>query len=82
MNAEQLEAQVQNITSQLIHNISECDANAIKRILIDKLVEEDEKARYIKLRAKDAWFINHREDYEVVRKLYDIFTRGVVYVKA
>ena len=81
MNAQQSEVQAhefdaQNITAQLIHEISECDANAIKRLIIDKLVEEDEKARYIKLRPKDKWFINNPKHYEVVRQLYDIFTRG------
>ena len=61
---------------QLIQEISEYDANALKKLLIDKLVEEENKASYIKLRENDYWFKHHPEDYEVVRKLYDILTCG------
>ena len=71
MNFEQ-----ESINDELIKMISECDANKLKRLILHKLIEEHDKAEYIKSREKDKWFINHRERYELVRKLYDIFTRG------
>ena len=38
--------------------------------------QQQEIREYIKHRRNDLWYQHYPEDYEVVRKLYDIFTRG------